>query len=180
MRDSAGEAAGRPRRALRPGPARRRVDDAVHAARVDRACSRRWPHATGAPSGRCPSSGPAPASSWWPGRCSTGGRTSAPSASSTPSSGATATGARSSRSRPTSCFGSGEGPPLPTVFIRAPLVVSVGDDGRRPGHARRRPRAGAPGAGAGIVVPSRAHGGPPGPPPLRGDVRVRRRRAGGG
>jgi 5'-phosphate synthase pdxT subunit len=24
-------------------------------------------------------------------------------------------------------FGSGEGPPLPTVFIRAPLVVSVGD-----------------------------------------------------
>ena len=23
-------------------------------------------------------------------------------------------------------FGSGEGPPLPTVFIRAPLVVSVG------------------------------------------------------
>ena len=25
-------------------------------------------------------------------------------------------------------FGSGEGPPLPTVFIRAPLVVSVGDE----------------------------------------------------
>ncbi len=25
------------------------------------------------------------------------------------------------------CFGSGEGPPLPTVFIRAPLVVSVGE-----------------------------------------------------
>ena len=25
-------------------------------------------------------------------------------------------------------FGSGEGPPLPTVFIRAPLVVSVGED----------------------------------------------------
>ena len=25
-------------------------------------------------------------------------------------------------------FGSGEGPPLPAVFIRAPLVVSVGDD----------------------------------------------------
>ncbi len=25
-------------------------------------------------------------------------------------------------------FGSGESPPLPTVFIRAPLVVSVGDD----------------------------------------------------
>jgi pyridoxal 5'-phosphate synthase pdxT subunit len=25
-------------------------------------------------------------------------------------------------------FGSGEGPPLPTVFIRAPLVVSAGDD----------------------------------------------------
>jgi pyridoxal 5'-phosphate synthase pdxT subunit len=25
-------------------------------------------------------------------------------------------------------FGSGEGPPLPTVFIRAPLVVSVGSD----------------------------------------------------
>ena len=26
------------------------------------------------------------------------------------------------------CFGSGEGPPLPAVFIRAPLVVSVGDE----------------------------------------------------
>jgi 5'-phosphate synthase pdxT subunit len=25
-------------------------------------------------------------------------------------------------------FGSGEGPPLPTVFIRAPLVISSGDD----------------------------------------------------
>lgn len=25
-------------------------------------------------------------------------------------------------------FGSGEGPPLPTVFIRAPRVVSIGDD----------------------------------------------------
>ena len=26
------------------------------------------------------------------------------------------------------CFGSGEGPPLPAVFIRAPLVVSVGEE----------------------------------------------------
>ena len=74
------------------------------------------------------SSRPVPASCWSPERSSTDARTSAPSACSTPSCAATATGARAQSFEADLVFGSGEGPLLPTVFIRAPLLVSVGED----------------------------------------------------
>ena len=48
-------------------------------------------------------------------------------------------------------FGSGEGPPLPAVFIRAPLVVSVGAEVDVLADARRRAGAGAPGSRAGVL-----------------------------
>ena len=75
-------------------------------------------------------------------------------------------------------FGSGEGP-LPAHRLHpGPPPGLRGRCGRRAGDAGRRARAGAPRPGAGVVVPPRAHAGPPHPPPLRGDVRVRRPRAG--
>ena len=47
--------------------------------------------------------------------------------------------------------GSGEGPPLPAVFIRAPLVVSRRGRRRGAGRVRRGAGAGAAGTGAGVV-----------------------------
>ena len=76
--DPAGQTAGRSRRAGRLGAAGWRVDDAVDAARVDRASSTPCSATDWARACRC--SAPAPAWSWWPPRCSTAAPTSARSA----------------------------------------------------------------------------------------------------
>ena len=73
-------------------------------------------------------------------------------------------------------FGSGEGPPLPTVFIRAPLVVSVGEEVEVLATLDGIPVLVRQGRVLAFVVPSRADARPAGAPALRADVRPGRGR----
>ncbi len=170
-RRPAGEGPRGPRGHRRSRAAGRRVDDAVHAAGVDRPVRARWRRGSAArrPAGVRHLRRPDP-------RGARGARRPAGPAHLR----------RARRRRPPQrlrapgqsfeadvVFGSGEGPALPAVFIRAPLIVSVGRRGRGAGGARRRAGAGAPGRRAGVVLPPRAHARPPGPPAVRRDVRGR-------
>ena len=164
---------GRSRGAVGPGAARRGIDDALHAARVDRPV-RGGGRPASAPERPLPLLGTCAglvlvAREVLDGRpdqrtfgvldaCRAPQRVRAP--------GAVLRGRRRVRVR--------RRPAAADRVHPGPGPGLGGCRGRRAGHARRRAGAGAPGTGAGVVLPSRAHAGPPGAPALRRDVRVRR------